>query len=77
MADGEELEPEKVSLIDEDGVLREFALHDAFDVEEVTYYLVEGADDPDLVLVLKEEDGRLVSIDGEEFDRIMAILEND
>ena len=77
MAEDEELPPERVSLIDEEGVEREFALHDAFDVEEVTYYLVEGVDDPDLVLVLREEEGRLVSIDGEEFDRIMALMEND
>jgi uncharacterized protein YrzB (UPF0473 family) len=68
---------ETVALIDEDGKELLFALHDAFDVEDVTYYLVEGIDDPELVLVLREQDGKLISIDGEEFDRIMGMLEND
>ena len=76
MAD-EDLPVETVVLIDEDGKELLFALHDAFDVEDVTYYLVEGVDDPELVLVLREQDGKLVSIDGEEFDRIMGMLEND
>ena len=75
MAD--EPEVETVTLIDEDGKEVEFALHDAFDVEGRTYYLVEGVDDPELVVVLREEDGRLVSIDGEEFDGIMALLEGE
>ena len=73
----EDLPVETVALIDEEGKELLFALHDAFDVEDVTYYLVEGIDDPELVLVLREQDGKLVSIDGEEFDRIMAMLEND
>jgi hypothetical protein len=68
---------ETVALIDEEGNELTFALHDAFDVEGRTYYLVEGVDDPDLVLVLREEEGRLISIDGEEFEGIMAMLEND
>ncbi len=72
----EDLPVETVALIDEDGKELLFALHDAFDVEDVTYYLVEGIDDPELVLVLREEDGKLISIDGEEFDRIMAMLES-
>ena len=69
--------PETVTLIDEDGKEREFALHDAFDVEGVTYYLVEDRERPELVLVLREEKGRLATIDGDEFDRILAILENE
>ena len=73
----DDLPVETVALIDEDGKELLFALHDAFDVEDVTYYLVEGIDDPELVLVLREQDGKLVSIDGEEFDRIMGMLEND
>jgi uncharacterized protein YrzB (UPF0473 family) len=73
----EELPIETVTLIDEEGNELLFALHDAFDVEDVTYYLVEGVEDPELVLVLREEDGKLVSIDGTEFDRIMSMLEND
>jgi uncharacterized protein YrzB (UPF0473 family) len=73
----EELPIETVTLIDEEGNELLFALHDAFDVEDVTYYLVEGVEDPELVLVLREEEGKLVSIDGAEFDRIMSMLEND
>ena len=73
----EEPPVETVTLIDEEGAELVFALHDAFDVEDVTYYLVEGVEDPELVLVLREEDGKLVSIDGAEFDRIMSMLEND
>jgi D-hexose-6-phosphate mutarotase len=73
----EEPPVETVTLIDEEGGELVFALHDAFDVEDVTYYLVEGVEDPELVLVLREEEGRLVSIDGEEFDRIMALLETE
>ena len=69
--------PETVTLIDEDGKEREFALHDAFDVDGVTYYLVEDAGDRDLVLVLREQDGRLATIDGDEFDRILSIMENE
>lgn len=68
---------ETVTLIDEEGREIVFALHDAFDVEGRTYYLVEGVDDPELVVVLREEDGRLISIDGEEFDGIMAMLEGE
>jgi uncharacterized protein YrzB (UPF0473 family) len=73
----EDLPVETVTLIDEDGNELLFALHDAFDVEDVTYYLVEGVDDPELVLVLREQDGKLISIDGDEFERIMGILEDD
>jgi uncharacterized protein YrzB (UPF0473 family) len=69
--------PEKVTLVDEDGKEREFSLHDAFDVDGVTYYLVEDRKNPELVLVLREEEGRLATIDGAEFDRILAILENE
>lgn len=69
--------PKMVTLIDEDGREREFSLHDAFDVDGVTYYLVEDQNNPELVLVLREEDGRLATIDGAEFDRILAILENE
>ena len=76
MAD-EDLPVETVALIDEEGKELLFALHDAFDVEDVTYYLVEGVDDPELVLVLREQDGKLISIDGDEFDRIMRMLEDD
>ena len=76
MAD-QELPAEEITLIDQDGTEHRFLLHDAFDVEGVEYYLVEAADDADLVLVLKEEGGRLATVDQPEFDRIMAMLENE
>lgn len=69
--------PETVVLIDEQGKEREFSLHDAFEIEGVTYYLVEDATDPELVLVLREDKGRLATIDGDEFDRILQIMENE
>ncbi len=64
-----------VTLLDEEGVERRFLLHDAFDAEGHTFYVVEAEDDPDQVLLLKETEGLLESVDGEEFDRILALLE--
>ncbi len=74
MADDPALET--VSLIDEDGVEQSFTLHDAFDVDGFTYYLVEGVADPELVLLLKEVGGRLITVDGSEFDQVLAQLED-
>ncbi|HEX6548470.1 MAG TPA: DUF1292 domain-containing protein [Candidatus Dormibacteraeota bacterium] len=68
-------EAQDISLIDESGVERRFRLHDAFDFEGCTYYLVEAADDPDMVLLLKESGDGLESVDQEEFERVLAQLE--
>jgi hypothetical protein len=65
----------EISLIDEGGSERRFLLHDAVDVEGWTYYLVEAADDPQVVLLLKEVPGGLESVEGEELARVMAMLE--
>jgi hypothetical protein len=70
-------ESQEITLIDESGVERSFRLHDAFDVEGVTYYLVEAADEPDMVLLLKEAAGGLETVDDEEFDRVMGELETE
>ncbi|HET7466014.1 MAG TPA: DUF1292 domain-containing protein [Candidatus Dormibacteraeota bacterium] len=70
-------QPESITLIDENGSERAFRLHDAFDLEGVTYYLVEGADDPSEVLLLREVDGALETVDGAEFQRVMTALEHD
>lgn len=70
-------EPQTVTLIDEAGKERRFQLHDAFDVEDVHYYLVEAADDPSQVLLLREGDEGLETVDGEEFKQVMAALEQD
>lgn len=71
----DDLVPQEVSLIDETGREVGFALHDAFEVDGFTYYLVEGLDDPDLVLLLKEVDGTLAALDGDEFDAVLSRLE--
>jgi diaminopimelate decarboxylase len=70
-------EPQTVTLIDESGIERRFQLHDAFDIGEVHYYLVEAADDPSQVLLLREGSEGLETVDGEEFKRVMAALEED
>ena len=68
---------EQVTLIDETGGERRFNLHDAFELEGATYSLVEGVDDPDEVLLLCEREGGLETVDGDEFQRVMAALEHD
>ena len=71
------MEADELTLIDEDGVERRFRLHDAFDVEGATYYLVEAVNDPEEVLLLKEHLGTLESVEGEDFDRVLALLEEE
>jgi uncharacterized protein YrzB (UPF0473 family) len=72
----DEQEPvEEITLIDEVGAERRFRLHDAFDADDQTYYLVEDAGDPDQVMLLKESAGVLETVDGEELDRVLALLE--
>ena len=66
-----------VTLVDEGGVGRQFVLHDAFDTDGRAYYLVEAVDDPEQVLLLRETDDGLESVDGPEFDRVLTLLEAD
>jgi len=68
---------DEVALVDESGVERRFALHDAFELEGETYYLVEDVDEPDRVLLLRETPAGLESVDGEEFGRVLSALEQD
>lgn len=68
---------DEVTLIDEAGVERRFKMHDAFDLEDVAYYLVEDITDPDRVLMLRETGSGLETVDGDEFKRVMAALEQD
>lgn len=70
-------EQEEVTLVDEAGVERRFALHDAFDLDGAAYYLVEDVDDPDKVMLLRESESGLETIDGDEFGRVMKALEED
>jgi hypothetical protein len=71
------VDADEVALVDEGGVERRFRLHDAFDLEDVTYYLVEAVEDPDEVLLLRERLGTLESVEGAEFDRVLALLEDE
>jgi uncharacterized protein YrzB (UPF0473 family) len=70
-------EPQLITLIDETGRERSFRLHDAFDLEGATYYLVEGAGDASEVLLLRENDGALETVEDDEFQRVMKALEQD
>jgi hypothetical protein len=73
----EEAADEVVSLIEEGGAEKRFRLHDAFEVDGVNYYLVEAEDDPEVVLLLREANGALETVEPDEFDRVMAILESE
>ncbi len=68
---------DQVTLVDEAGVERRFALHDAFDLDGVAFYLVEDVDDPERVMLLRESESGLETIDGDEFNRVMKALEED
>jgi Protein of unknown function (DUF1292) len=69
--------PQPITLIDETGRERQFQLHDAFDHEGAVYYLVENIDDPSQVLLLREAGGALETVEGEEFQQVIAALEKD
>ncbi|MGH7765106.1 MAG: DUF1292 domain-containing protein [Candidatus Dormibacteraceae bacterium] len=66
-----------ITLLDETGSERRFTMHDAFDLDGTAYYLVEDTGDPEQVLLLRESDGGLETVDGDEFKRVMAALEQD
>ena len=70
--------PASVVLIDEAGAEQRFLLHDAFDADGQVYYLVESEADADQVLLLRETSGGgLESVDGDELERVLALLEAD
>ena len=77
MADEDRVRAEEVTLIDESGGERRFRLHDAFELEGATYYLVEGLNDPNEVMLLKEMEDGLETVEDDEFRRVMAALESD
>jgi len=68
---------DEVTLVDESGVERRFRMHDAFELEGVSFYLVEDITDPDRVLLLRESEAGLETVDGDEFKRVMQALEED
>jgi uncharacterized protein DUF1292 len=69
--------PHPITLIDETGRERQFQLHDAFDHEGAVYYLVENVTDPSQVLLLREAEGALETVEGDEFQKVIAALEKD
>jgi uncharacterized protein YrzB (UPF0473 family) len=69
--------PPPITLIDENGRERQFQLHDAFDHEGAVYYLVENIDDPEEVLLLRESESGLETVEGEEFRSVIAALEKE
>jgi hypothetical protein len=69
--------PHPITLIDETGRERQFQLHDAFDHEGAVYYLVENVADPSQVLLLREAGGALETVEGDEFQKVIAALEKD
>jgi hypothetical protein len=70
-------ESQPITLIDETGRERQFQLHDAFDHEGAVYYLVENVADPSQVLLLRQAGGALETVEGEEFQKVIAALERD
>ena len=68
---------DEVTLVDESGVERRFRMHDAFELEGVSYYLVEDVKDTERVLLLRETGDGLETVGGEEFERVMSALERD
>jgi diaminopimelate decarboxylase len=66
---------DQVTLLDEAGREHRFTLHDVIDVDGEAYYLVEAADDPEQVMLLKETGEGLESVGGGELDRVLALLE--
>jgi hypothetical protein len=70
-------EPRPVTLIDASGRERKFNLHDAFELEGVSYYLVEAAENPTEVLLLREVEGVLETVEDDEFQRVMKALDED
>jgi len=68
---------DEITLIDESGVERRFRMHDAFDLEGVSYYLVEDVTDPARVLLLREGAGGLETVDSDDFKKVMQALEED
>jgi hypothetical protein len=68
---------DELALIDDEGGERRFRLHDAVDLDGHTYYLVEAVDDPDQVLILREAEGTLDAVHGDELDRVLAVLDEE
>jgi len=79
----DDLEPDRVTLTDEDGVEREFEIIGSMELDGNSYLALIALDgDPDEYIVLKvvEENGEefLITIDDdEEFDRVADAFDNE
>ena len=78
-----DLEPDRVTLTDEEGVEREFDIIGTLEMDGCEYFAlvaVEGDEDEYIVLKAVEEDGEEVLItidDDEEFDRVADAFDNE
>ena len=79
----EEMEPEIVTLTDEEGVERDFHIIGSLELEENQYLALtdaSGEEDEYIILKIVEEDGEEVLItidDDEEFDRVADAFDNE
>ena len=79
----EELEPDRVTLTDEEGVEREFDIISTLELDGNEYFAlvaVEGDEDEYIILKVVEEDGEEVLItidDDDEFDRVADAFDNE
>ena len=79
----DELEPDRVTLTDEEGVEREFDIIGTLEMDGNEYFAlvaVEGNDDEYIVLKAVVEDGEEVLItidDDDEFDRVADAFDNE
>ncbi|HZV51679.1 MAG TPA: hypothetical protein VFD49_18180 [Candidatus Dormibacteraeota bacterium] len=72
------MEPElEIELVDESGTERRFRVHDAAEGEGTTYYLVEALDGGGEVMILKERSGRLETVEEDELELAIALLESE
>ena len=79
----EELEPDRVTLTDEEGVERDFDIISTLELDGNEYFAlvaVDGDEDEYIILKVVEEDGEEVLItidDDDEFDRVADAFDNE
>ncbi len=79
----EELEPDRVTLTDEEGVEREFDIIGSLEMDGNEYFAlvaVDGDEDEYIILKVVEENGEEVLItidDDDEFDRVADAFDNE
>ena len=79
----EELEPDRVTLTDEEGVERDFDIISTLEMDGNEYFAlvaVDGAEDEYIILKVVEENGEelLITIDDDdEFDRVADAFDNE